>query len=83
MRHLFGINPNTVKKAYEELEKRGVIITISTKGTFVAENIDVIIMRTISEKIEVIKKEIKELVKLGISEEEIMKKINEDCKKGM
>ena len=29
-------------------------------------------------QIEVIKKEIKELVKLGISEEEIMKKINED-----
>lgn len=78
MRRLFGINPNTVKKAYEELEKRGAIITISTKGTFVAENTDVIVMRTITEKIEFIKKEIKELVKLGLTEEEIINKINEE-----
>ena len=34
-----GINPNTVKKAYAELENRGVIVTISTKGTFVKDNI--------------------------------------------
>ena len=31
-----GINPNTVKKAYTELERRGVTVTISTKGTFIA-----------------------------------------------
>ena len=35
-----GINPNTVKKAYAELEQRGVIITISTKGSFIADNIN-------------------------------------------
>lgn len=67
-----------MKKAYEELEKRGAIITISTKGTFVAENTDVIIKKTISEKIDFIKKEMKELVKLGLTEEEIINKINED-----
>jgi GntR family transcriptional regulator len=38
-----GINPNTVKKAYEELEKRGVITTVSTKGTFVTDNIKEIV----------------------------------------
>ena len=27
-----GVNPNTVKKAYSELERKGVIQTISTKG---------------------------------------------------
>ena len=34
-----GINPNTVKKAYDELEHRGTITTISTKGTFISEDI--------------------------------------------
>lgn len=68
-----GINPNTVKKAYDELEKRGVIITISTKGTFVAEKIDIVINRKINEKIRVIKEAIIELEKLGMEREEIIK----------
>ncbi|MDD2427892.1 MAG: GntR family transcriptional regulator, partial [Eubacteriales bacterium] len=32
-----GINPNTVARAYTELEQRGVIDTIPKKGTFVAD----------------------------------------------
>ena len=35
-----GVNPNTVKKAYSELERKGVIQTISTKGNFISDNID-------------------------------------------
>jgi len=34
-----GINPNTVMKAYAELEKQGYIYTINKKGVFVAKNI--------------------------------------------
>lgn len=70
-----GINPNTVKKAYEELEKRGVIVTISTKGTFVTDNIKHVIDSKIQEKLEVIKANIKELEKLGMTKEEILKEI--------
>ena len=32
-----GINPNTVARAYAELEQRGVINTIPKKGAFVAD----------------------------------------------
>lgn len=31
-----GINPNTVQKAYQELEKEGVIYTLPKKGAFVS-----------------------------------------------
>lgn len=31
------INPNTVSKAYQELERQGVIVTIRGKGTFISE----------------------------------------------
>ena len=70
-----GINPNTVKKAYEELESLGAIVTISTKGTFVADNTKKVLEKKIIEKIEHIKSEIIELEKMGITKEEIMKKI--------
>lgn len=70
-----GINPNTVKKAYAELENKGVIITISTKGTFIADNIKSIVDNKVDEKIADIKKIIDDLEKLGISKEEIIKRI--------
>ncbi|MBQ1899408.1 MAG: GntR family transcriptional regulator [Erysipelotrichaceae bacterium] len=31
-----GINPNTVMKAYQELEKNGYIYTLNKKGVFVS-----------------------------------------------
>lgn len=70
-----GINPNTVKKAYEELEKRGAIITISTKGTFVTEKVDKVVEEKVEEKIKIIKDTLKELEKLGVTKEDVLKKI--------
>lgn len=70
-----GINPNTVKKAYEELEKRGAINTISTKGTFVTDNVKETVDRTITEKLDTVKKMINEVIKLGVEKEEIIKRI--------
>lgn len=77
MASTLGINPNTVKKAYSELENRGVIQTISTKGTFIAQDTDKVKFEKIDSEINEIKKKIVELEKLGITKEEIIKKINE------
>ena len=70
-----GINPNTVKKAYAELENRGVIVTISTKGTFVKDNITQVVNSKIDSIITQIKRNILELEKLGLTKEEILKRI--------
>lgn len=35
-----GINPNTIQKAYSELERRGITYTVAGKGCFVTENTD-------------------------------------------
>ena len=69
-----GINPNTVKKAYSELENKGVIITLSTKGTYIAQNTQKIVDEKIEEKVKELKKIIDELEHLGVSKEEIFKK---------
>ena len=34
-----GINPNTVMKAYQELEKNGYIYTLNKKGVFVSKDL--------------------------------------------
>lgn len=35
-----GVNPNTVSKAYQELERQEVIVTVKGKGTFIANQQD-------------------------------------------
>lgn len=70
-----GINPNTVKKAYTELEQKGVIYVISTKGTFIADKTREVIERKITDGINNINKIIAELETLGISKEDVINKI--------
>ncbi len=70
-----GINPNTVKKAYDILENRGVIMTISTKGTFISNNTKMVLENKIDKEINLIKDKIRELENMGISKKEIMERI--------
>ena len=70
-----GINPNTVKKSYDILENRGVITTISTKGTFISENTKKTTNDKIDREIENIKKKISELTRMGISFDEVIERI--------
>ena len=70
-----GINPNTVKKSYDILENRGIITTISTKGTFISSDTKIATDDKINKEIEVIKKKIDELTKMGISYDEIIERI--------
>ena len=34
-----GINPNTIQKSYAELERRGVIYSVATRGSFVSSDV--------------------------------------------
>lgn len=76
MASTLGINPNTVKKAYDILESRGVIVTLSTKGTFITPKTNKVMNKAIDEKINKLKREIEEIQKYGISKEEIIKRIS-------
>ena len=70
-----GINPNTVKKAYSILESKKIIISISTKGTFICENVGKVKDETISTYISDIEKIIEKLNKLGLSKEEVIERL--------
>jgi len=66
-----AINPNTIQKAYRELETEGYVYQVTGKGTFVAS----IVPGENYEKIEKLMKEVLELVReliyLGVTKEEI------------
>lgn len=71
------INPNTIQKAYRELERQGYIYSVQGKGNFVhpmTENMN-------KQEIEKIKTELKKIVKealfLGVAKEELHQLIDE------
>ena len=37
-----GINPNTIQKAYAELERRGITYSVPGRGSFVSPELDVV-----------------------------------------
>ena len=57
------------------MEEKGLIISKSTKGTFIGDNIDQAKSLKIEELIEKINKLIKELETYGLTKEEIIKRM--------
>jgi GntR family transcriptional regulator len=78
MSSLITTNPNTVSKAYMELERQGVIETIRGKGTYVSSDYKPRVEENRMEKLkEDIKKIILEAHYMGIKIEDIVELINE------
>ncbi len=72
------VNPNTVQKAYRELERQGYVYTTSGLGTFVAGAGDrTLDHHQLGEVLTVIKNAIKELQYLGLSRKDAEAKVNE------
>ena len=70
-----GVNPNTIKKAYDTLEQRGVIISKSTKGTFITEDVAKVKSAKVDAILDEIKEKITELENIGLDKKEISKKL--------
>ncbi len=68
-----GINPNTVKKAYSILDTKKIIQMYSTKGTFIADHVDLVVEEKIKNLEEKMKQLIQELEDLGYTREKIKK----------
>ncbi len=72
-----GVNPNTVQKAYEELEREGILFIKRGLGNFVSEDENLVENLKIIMVKEMLQKQIGELLDLGLSKEEIKKIIEE------
>lgn len=69
-----GVNPNTIQKAYRELERQGYVYTASGVGTFVADKKDIFPDDDDLKKAkEAISEAFRDLLFLGLSFEEAYK----------
>ena len=72
-----SINPNTIQKAYTELDRRQLIITVPGKGSFISETAIEVVGANSREKMTELNKIIRELALAGVTKEEIINNIEE------
>ncbi len=71
-----AINPNTIQRAYKELEAEGIICSVQGKGSFVSDSISVLERRK-QELFRVFDKTVGELESLGVGSKELRARIKE------
>ncbi|MCM1136243.1 MAG: GntR family transcriptional regulator [Clostridium sp.] len=69
-----SINPNTIQRAYSELEREGYIYTVKGKGNFVSDD-GRLLFKYKEELIEQLRSLCKTAFEVGITEEEIIQNI--------
>lgn len=74
-----SINPNTIQRAYMELETEGLIHPVKGKGNFIADN-EEIRKKTREEYCRELKNIVKKGIQMGMKEEEIIYIIKECTK---
>jgi len=69
-----AINPNTISRAYKELEQEGFIYTVTGRGTFINQEFDLNDSRK-EELWQQFDKAAKELLGLSVTTQELVKRI--------
>ena len=68
-----SINPNTIQKAYSELDRRGILMSVPGKGCFVAETAIEVIRKKIRDKSSDLIELVKDMKLAGAELEELLK----------
>ena len=69
-----SINPNTIQKAYAELERQGFVYSIKGKGSFIAAN-DHVLEKRKGEFIETIGLLVKKAISFGVTQDQLIYEI--------
>lgn len=72
-----AINPNTIQKAYSELERRGVIITVPGKGAYIADAAEENAQSLAKDKLSDYREMVTGLIIAGVSKEELISIVEE------
>jgi GntR family transcriptional regulator len=70
-----NVNPNTLQKAYSELERKGLCLSAPGSGRFIAKDAKRILLESKKDRLAELEQLVRELKEAGIGYEEIMKRI--------
>ncbi len=70
-----GINPNTIQRSYQELEREGFAYTVAGKGCFVEDDISAIQIKKQSELLTRLDASVRELIESGFEKEALITRI--------
>jgi len=71
------INPNTIQKAYRELERQGYIYSVRGRGSFVSEKIEKVNEKKMEKLKSEVMKNLSELIYLGLDRAELLNLLEE------
>lgn len=74
-----SINPNTIQKAFIELDRRGIIISYPGRGCFVASDATDRLRLAQSDRLRELSELALELYELGISKEDMLNAVSSAC----
>lgn len=68
-----SVNPNTIQKAYSELDRRGIIYSVPGKGCFISDDAHRILSEYKRQKLSKLEELMYELSLAGVTKEQMMK----------
>ena len=74
-------NPNTIQKAYMELDRRGILVSVPGKGNYISAEALKIVGNQSKEKLSDLKEIVRKLAYAGVSKSEITDMIEEVYKR--
>jgi GntR family transcriptional regulator len=76
-----SINPNTIQKAYSDLDKRGIIYSVPGKGCFVSRKAMALLSEIKIHKLDDLDKMLTDMALAGITREQILEHVDLAYKK--
>lgn len=76
------VNPNTIQRSYQELEREDLVFTQRGMGTFVTEDKEIVKRLKVNMASDVVKNFILEMKSLGFNQKEIIDLINKGIEEG-
>ena len=67
-----GINPNTIQKAYAELERRGIIYSAATRGSFVSSDTSALREKSKTDALKKMTEQMSDAKSKGVKKDEIL-----------
>lgn len=72
-----SINPNTIQKAYTELDRKKLIVTVPGKGSYISAEAVKIVSEYSRQKMNVLREIIQKMAMAGVERKEILNMVNE------